>query len=206
MLRLDHLAVSAATLDDGVAHVGAALGVTLPGAVGKHAAMSTHNRLLGLGPAEYLEVIAIDPGAPAPGRPRWFRLDTFAGPPRLSHWILRCDDLAGMLARLRSPERLRATDLARGDFRWRMGVPDDGRLEFDDCFPALIQWQGGLMPPDRLADSGCRLTGLEIAHPDADRIAAVLAPVLADARVRFRAGAPGLRATFATPAGERVLS
>ena len=66
MMRLDHLALSALTLEDGVAHVGAALGVTLA-AGGQHPQMATHNRLLGLGDV-YLEVIAADPSAKRPAQ------------------------------------------------------------------------------------------------------------------------------------------
>ncbi|OYW58048.1 MAG: hypothetical protein B7Z31_08625 [Rhodobacterales bacterium 12-65-15] len=96
MLRIDHLAVVAGRLGDGVALVEQALGVTMAGG-GKHALMATHNRLLGLGDL-YLEVIAPDPNAPAPDRPRWFDMDRFTGPPRLTHWIAATDDLAAEVA------------------------------------------------------------------------------------------------------------
>jgi hypothetical protein len=60
--------------------------------------MGTHNRLLGLGEGLYLELIAIDPQAPPPGRPRWFGLDRPqdlpADRPRLLHWVARSDDIA----------------------------------------------------------------------------------------------------------------
>lgn len=35
----------------------------------------THNRCLGMEDGIYLEVIAVDPEAPPPSRPRWFGLD-----------------------------------------------------------------------------------------------------------------------------------
>ena len=72
MLAFDHLAVTAETLEEGVAWVEAALGVTMSGG-GKHPYMATHNRLLGLGDL-YLEVIAADPEAPRPDWPRWFEI------------------------------------------------------------------------------------------------------------------------------------
>ncbi|MGL4281683.1 MAG: VOC family protein [Albidovulum sp.] len=200
MWRLDHLAVASATLADGAEAVGEALGVRLePG--GQHPTMGTHNRLLSLGPEEYLEVIAIDPGAPPPGRPRWFRLDGFQGRPRLTNWVVRVDDLQAALAEA-GPGVGRATDLARGDFRWRMAVPDDGCLPFDDAHPALIEWQG-LKPQDRLPDAGCRLERLEIAHPEAERLRQALR--LADRRVVLVPGAKALRATIRTPNGVRIL-
>ncbi len=59
-LKLDHLAVACANLDEGVDWVEEQLGVPLqPG--GQHARYGTHNKLLGLGDGLYFEVIAIDP-------------------------------------------------------------------------------------------------------------------------------------------------
>ena len=188
MLTFDHLAVSCDRLADGVAHVEAALGVPLaPG--GKHAAMGTHNRLLSLGPGEYLEVIAIDPEAPGPAQPRWFDLDTFRGAPRVTNWICRCDDLDTALAA--APEGAGVPwDLARGDLGWRMGVPQDGKLPFDNGFPALIAWQGTGHPADRLPDHGIRLARLELVHPAAAALRRALGPLIADDRFRLREGAP----------------
>ena len=90
---LDHLAIVAPDLDTGCAFVTRALGVDLqPG--GAHPRMGTHNRLLRLGPDIYLEVIAIDPSAQRPDRPRWFGMDDldFDAPPRLATWVARTDD------------------------------------------------------------------------------------------------------------------
>lgn len=201
MAELDHLVVSAATVEAGAEWVSALLGVPLETG-GKHALMGTHNRLLGLGPGTYLEVIAIDPDVPPPHRPRWFGLDAFSGPPRLTHWVLRVPDLDAALAAA-PPGAGRATALARGDLRWRFGVTDDGRLPCDDAFPALIEWQGDAHPAARLPDRGCRLRRLDIAT--ADPAALTRALPLWDERVRVVAGTPGMRALIATPLGERVL-
>jgi hypothetical protein len=201
MLRLDHLAISATRLDEGVALVEDLLGTPMGGG-GKHAAMGTHNRLLGLGDL-YLEVIAIDPEAPAPGRPRWFDLDRFSGPPRLTNWIVACDDLDAALAD--SPPGWGAPmSLARGDYSWQMAVPNDGRLPFDNCLAALIRWEGSLHPAPALPDHGLRLALLEIAHPDAAQLRKALAG-LADPRVILTEGAPAMRATIETPKGPRSL-
>lgn len=203
-LGLDHIAVSARTLDEGVAWVEMALGVP-PAGGGKHPHMGTHNRLLGLGDL-YLEVIAIDPEASKPAHPRWFDLDRFQGAPRLTNWICRTEDLDAALAAAPSGTGT-ATDLARGDYRWRFAVPPTGRLPFDDCFPALIQWQGDLHPARTLRDHGIRLTGLEITHPQAADLRAALQSQLADPRVTVRLGPyRGFRATFDTPNGPRVLT
>lgn len=202
-MRLDHLAVSAATLADGVAAVEAALGVALaPGGVHPH--MGTHNRLLALGDL-YLEVIAPDPAAPRPLWPRWFDLDRFSGPPRLTNWIAACDDLEAEIAR--GPDGVGTpVALERGDLRWRMAVPATGRLPFDDAFPALIEWQGSAHPTQRLPEAGVRLTRLEVTHPRAEALAGALAGRLDDPRVVLLAGpVKRLLAEFQTPSGPRHL-
>ena len=202
-MRLDHLAVSAMTLEEGVAHVEAALGVALaPG--GQHPLMATHNRLLGLGDV-YLEVIAADPAAPPPARPRWFDLDRFSGTPRLTNWIAACDDLEAEVAQ--GPKGVGVpVALARGDLRWQMAVPATGRLPFDDAFPALIRWDGTLHPAGLLPDAGVRLLRLEIAHPQAADLRTALDGRLADPRVVIVPGPEkAMQASFATPGGTRRL-
>jgi hypothetical protein len=203
-LALDHLAVSAESLEAGVAWVEGALGTRLAGG-GKHPHMATHNRLLGLGDL-YLEVIAPDPEARRPAWPRWFDLDRFHGPPRLTNWICRTGNLDRSLAA--APAGTGSpVDLQRGDYHWRMAVPDDGRLPFDNAFPALIEWQGPLHPARSLPDSGMRLVRLDISHPRADALRQVLAPQLDDSRVVIRLGPHvALRATLSTPGGIRVLT
>ena len=74
MIAFDHLVVGAPTLDEGASWLEARLCIPMS-AGGKHETMGTHNALVGLGPGAYLEVMAIDPQAPAPGRARWFDLD-----------------------------------------------------------------------------------------------------------------------------------
>ncbi len=201
-MELDHLAVAGETLEEAAAHVEAALGLPMqPG--GTHPRFGTHNRLLGLGPGVYLEAIAIDPDAPAPERPRWFDLDRLNGPPHLRNWIARVDDLDAALAR--HPGAGTPLDLARGDLRWRMAVPDDGVLPYDNRFPALIQWQAGGHPADRLPDAGARLKRLVVTHPEAVALRAALAN-LADPHIVFEPGPPALRAEIDTPSGTRVLT
>ena len=64
---VDHLIVLAADLDSGVAWCERTLGIT-PTAGGEHPLMGTHNRIFDIScpahPRAYLEIIAINPGAP----------------------------------------------------------------------------------------------------------------------------------------------
>ena len=201
-MELDHLAITCASLEEGAAWAKSRLGVPLePG--GRHAHFGTHNRLLSLGPGLYLEVIAPDPEAPAPGRLRWFALD-HATAPSLGNWIARVPDLAAAL-RDAPPEAGQALDLTRGDLAWTVSVPPDGSLPWGAAFPTLIQWRKGGHPASRLPAQGVRLLALEVGHPRAPRLRELLAP-LHDPRVTVvTADTPMLRARFQTPTGEVAL-
>lgn len=198
-MEIDHLAVTCASLDEGAAWVEHGLGVPLdPG--GRHDLFGTCNRLLSLGPGLYLEVIAPDPEAPAPARPRWFGLDE-VDRPRLGNWIARVPDLREALASA-PKEAGEPLDLSRGDLTWSVAVPPDGSLPWGAAFPTLIQWRGGGHPSDRLPDRGVRLLALVVGHPEAQRLRARLRS-LVDPRLTIAATPrPSLRARLATPRGE----
>ncbi|MBB4267262.1 VOC family protein [Roseospira visakhapatnamensis] len=209
-LALDHITVVATTLEAGIAHVRAHLGITAP-AGGAHPRMGTHNHLLRLGDTEFLEIIAIDPAAAPPGRPRWFDLDT----PKdhdaaLATWVLRTPDLDASLGPAAATAG-RPTDITRGDLAWRIAVADDGRLPLDGTFPTLIEWPRDRSGPEshpaaRMADLGCRLVSLTVHHPEARIIRDFLGDAFADARVTVsEAGRAALRAEIETPAGRRVI-
>jgi hypothetical protein len=111
-----------------------------------------------------------------PARPRWFALDEpamqsrLASGPALVTWVLRSESLANACARV--PDLGEILSMARGDFRWKIAVPDDGGLPWGGILPAAIQWEPGpdgeaLHPCDRLPDSGCELESLRLAHPAA---------------------------------------
>lgn len=198
-MEIDHLAVTCASLDEGVAHVEALLGVPLaPG--GRHARFATRNRLLSLGPGLYLEVIAPDPDAPPPAHPRWFGIDD-AGAPGLRNWIVRVPDIAHAL--MGGPEGAgEPLSLSRGDLTWIVAVPPDGGMPLGGAYPTLIQWGQGAHPSAGLPDHGVRLLELEVGHPRSPRLRGLLAD-LADPRLRIvTADAPILRARLATPGGE----
>jgi hypothetical protein len=212
-VALDHLVVAARTLEEGAAWLAQCLGAaTVPG--GKHAGMGTHNRLLSLGGRTYLEVIAIDPEAPAPARPRWFGLDrpevqaALAKSPRLLHWVCRCDDLEA--ARVVAPGAFGTVlPFARGDYRWRITVPDDGAPPMQGELPTLIEWEGDRHPSDDLPESGCVLRRLTVELPEGAESSAplirlgVLPPVAVV--VIAPCSSARLRAEIRCPGGTVVL-
>jgi len=193
-------------LDAGAAWLEDRLGVALESG-GRHERMGTHNRLLTLGEDFYLELIAIDPAAAAPGRPRWFGLDVPETLPvegaRLIHWVARCDDIAAAVAAC-SHVPGEILDMARGDFRWRITVPADGSLPGDGLLPTLIKWDVPFHPAQRLPQRNCRLMKLEGFHPQPAPIRNALAALGLAARLDLHAGAgeaPQLVAYLRTPRG-----
>src|SRR5262245_33329501 len=120
---LDHVTIGCASLAQGVAYLRQQLGVEIPQG-GQHPRMGTHNRLMQIGDGVYLELIAIDPDAPPPGRRRWYALDEpwqqarIAERPRPIAWIARSADIAAELAA--HPELGTAEEMTRGDLVWRI--------------------------------------------------------------------------------------
>jgi hypothetical protein len=207
MLRslLDHIVITAPSLETGAEYVQRTLGVTLTGG-GEHPLMGTHNRFLRLGDAIYLEVVAVNPAAPAPNRPRWFGLDHM-GPdqsPLLKTWVARTDDiLAAASAASISLGDVEA--VTRGSLRWLMTIPPDGALALQGIAPLLIQWPPGIHPTRELPDSGCRLVRLEAFHPQSTKVKQLLADIGFEGDVRVRPlpsrEVPFLVAHIESPAG-----
>jgi Glyoxalase-like domain len=210
LLQLDHITIAADSLRAGVAYAEAALGVSIPFG-GVHPLMGTHNHLLRLGEALFLEIIAPDPAAGPLRRRRWFSLDDpklraeLAMSPRLLTWVVATDSIETALRqvpRAAGP----AITVTRGELTWLISVPPDGAMPFDGAFPTLIEWPRGPHPASRMPDLGCSLVALEVAHPEAETIGQSLRPFFGDVRVRFSpAEKPQLRATIRTPSGEREL-
>ena len=165
----DHLVVVADDLRSGCDWVEERLGLR-PQTGGKHVAMGTHNAVLSLGRRFYLEVIAVDPEGIKPARPRWFDLDeprmraALAEGPHLAHWVARTGDIDAAAARV--PDLGVPTPMSRGDFHWRITIPEDGHRPGRGLVPTLIQWPDARHPTDHMADSGCRLVAIAGEHPE----------------------------------------
>jgi len=205
-LAFDHLVVAAASLEQGSDFIAEKLGVRLqPG--GQHVGMGTHNALMRIGSRLYLEVMAIDPQASAPGRPRWFDLDeprmraALAEGPALIHWAVRTHDIE--TDALRSPIASGTIlPMARGDLRWRITVPDDGHLPARGMVPTLIEWSDDRHPADRLPDAGVRFVTMAAEHPEPAPVRAALAALGLSEMLKVTYGrSPRLAAMLRTPRG-----
>jgi hypothetical protein len=204
LLELDHLVVAASTLERGVNWLEHKLGVKLQ-AGGKHPLFGTHNALLKLGASTYLEVISIDPDAPAPTRARWFELDKahLLEQPKLIHWVASTENPEARV--LEFPFLGRVLEASRGDLRWQITVPDDGHLNFLGLIPTLISWNG-IHPTTQLEHKNCELLQLEGYHPESNDVNIALEQLGAKSLLEVSsAPTPRLKAVIQTPNGRVEL-
>jgi Glyoxalase-like domain len=208
MLRFDHMTVIAPTLEEGVDHLRVCLGIDLINS-NTHSDMGTHNRRVKLGPDCYLEVIAVNPLAPAPASPRWFGLDQrdavrsdWSSGFRLKGWVARTRDIDAVLA---------SHGALFGSKRWLdddfyFSVPPDGGLPMGGVLPSLIEADEDSLTATTLQDQGVRLREFVLEHPTPasvkdlyEAIGITHAPTVIEGR-RI-----GFYARFDTPSGEKIL-
>jgi hypothetical protein len=119
---IDHLVIVLPTLAAGAQLVERQLGVSMRQG-GNHPRMSTHNLLLRFGDCFYLKVIAPDPLAPKPIRPKWFGLDKLKAQasPRLADWVACTEFLNAADEELQSAFGVIEL-MNRGELSWSISI------------------------------------------------------------------------------------
>jgi hypothetical protein len=208
VLTLDHITIIAPSLAAGVDHVRTCLGIDVPFGT-THPDMGTHNHRLRLGEAVYLEIIAVDPGAPRPARPRWFGLDDaeavrrhWKDGERLRTWVARTSDIDAVLAahghRFGGKMQIGQTT--------QFSVLPDGRLPLGAALPSIIDRAGNAPPSATMPDLGARLHEFVLEHPAPREIKALYDELGIRNAPRVQEG-PRVRylATIETAQGLRTL-
>jgi hypothetical protein len=205
----DHLVFGTARLDEGTRWLEERLGVPLSSG-GEHAKMGTHNRLLRLSSSSYMELIAVNPAAPAPSQLRWFDLDAPGmaaqlATPRLLTWAASVKGLSNpAFSAGYDPGNVHA--MSRNGLNWLITIRRDGSRLESGTLPSLIEWPEGVHPATALPDHGAALKILELRVPDPGRTEAALRSIGLDEaengiRVIQDQAGPGLRAFLETPRG-----
>lgn len=163
---IDHLVYASPTLDQGIEVIQNLLGVeATPG--GQHPQWGTHNALVALGPATYLEIIAPDPNLQK--KASIFQL-TGLQAPKLVGWAAKADLSTTYLKQL-AEEGLEFGTLIKGSrqkpdgqtLSWQLTDP---AIETErGLFPFLIDW-GNSQHPARTAVQGGQLIELSATHPN----------------------------------------
>jgi catechol 2,3-dioxygenase-like lactoylglutathione lyase family enzyme len=208
-MQIDHVTIGAADLEAGADFVRSRLDAEIPNG-GKHPHMSTHNKVARVGDGVFLEIIAIDSGASAPTRPRWFGLDDPAQKARLAEgpapigWVVRTDDMAAV--QIRSPVDLGpALSLSRGNLTWKLTIPDSGMQPFSGLIPAFIEWDGEPHPSANMAFPGPRLKAVTLRHQRPKEVESALRALgIAHLASVEQAGEASLAFSFELPNGKIV--
>jgi hypothetical protein len=207
--ELDHIVVGTKDLNSGAQWMEDMLGVPAQGG-GEHATMGTHNRLWSLGPC-YLELVAINPNAPAPPRPRWFGLDdpdiqdSLASGPRLLNWAVRVDDIEGIAKE--SPVNLGTIHtMSRGDFSWKVAIREDGALIHQGHVPLVIEWQTA-HPASTMSDQDLSLVRMKAHRSEKTGVIKALESIGAQDLIKITDGSvtAGIMAEITTDDGNVSL-
>jgi hypothetical protein len=96
--------------------------------------------------------------------------------------------------------------MQRGDWRWRLTVPDDGHLPGRGLVPILIEWADTRHPTDNLPQSGVELVTMAGEHPEPAPIRDALMRLgLTDTLKVTYGRTPRLAAMLRTPRGVITL-
>ena len=212
MLKLDHITVIAPSLAEGVLHVRNCLDLDVPFGQ-RHAYMGTYNHLLQLGDTVYLEIVALDPEADAPDRPRWFGLDDqnkvrcdWDEGRRLRGWVARTDTIDAIIAG-RGDIFGEKVPLPTVNASFDFAIPNDGSLPLDGAAPSLIDRRGKPRAMATIVDLGARLRSFTLEHPDPAAVEALYRALTVDRPPDIRRGSKlRYRAQIETPAGPRELT
>ena len=205
--KLDHILLGCSDLDRGIAFVEQHLGVkAMYGGV--HPGRGTKNALVSLGERHYLEIIAPDPAQPDSKSARRSQLEKLTEP-RLVEWAAHPGDLRSFA------RRLQQAGLAfEGPTPGSRKRPDGRLLQWqtltlkDDAsglLPFFIEWSADSLHPSADSPAGCHLVRLELATPEPDELAKMLA-LLSLQVPAVKGEQPKLRARLAGPKGNLELT
>ncbi len=184
--------------------------VPVPG--GRHVGHGTHNELLSLGAATYLEVIGPDPTQTELGGPRPFGIDGLTEPALVAWCVRPVRPLGEIIAETRSAG-IELGDVTAMSRRRPDGVLLEWQLTFAQlegpfgpALPFMIDWGGSAHPTESLPP-GATLVELEVVHPDAQQLRIAFDIIGLDDSVALQTGPQrAMRARITTQSGEVTLS
>ncbi|MDC6457480.1 VOC family protein [Alphaproteobacteria bacterium] len=210
---IDHIVIGAADLEEATKRIEQFIKADFSSG-GKHPLMATHNRLIKLQNSIYMEIISIDPGATMPQssghKKRWFSLDSQSTKRRLSLapqplcWVAAVDNVEQAVSHCGyNPGKI--IEVTRDDLRWRLTVPENGKLSFDGVLPILIEWPNGKNPAARMPESNVCLQQLTLFHPNPKKIKGILSKLNVVGPINIELGEPRIQFSFKTASGKSIV-
>ena len=205
MNPIDHLILGAPSYEAGLAYGKDCLGVEAKEG-GRHGGLGTRNALVGLGPAQYLEILAPDADTDdrSPYRDGLERMPA----PGLVGVMAACGDLdaladAGRAAGLQTPGPApfsRTTPDGR-TLNWRL--LSFTRHPYGTAVPTFIDWAHTPNPAESLP-ADMSLAGFALAVQDVDGLRRVHEVLEFEADLE-RSETPHMKAVFTTPKGDVAI-
>ncbi len=150
---------------------------------GRHSKFGTHNALLSLGPATYLEIIAPDPDLPEPDSGFMFGIKD-GQESRIVTWALQTESITELAATaIEADVPIGAVETGSREapdgtvLAWQLSNPYE--MPFDGAVPFLINW-GATPQPAGATPAGGELTGFRLEHPEHDKVREALAALGVD--------------------------
>lgn len=210
---IDHIVIGGADLEKATKRIEQFIKADFSSG-GKHPLMATHNRLIKLQNSIYMEIISIDPGATMPQssghKKRWFSLDSQSTKRRLSLapqplcWVAAVDNVEQAVSHCGyNPGKI--IEVTRDDLRWRLTVPENGKLSFDGVLPILIEWPNGKNPAARMPESNVCLQQLTLFHPNPKKIKGILSKLNVVGPINIELGEPRIQFSFKTASGKSIV-
>jgi len=80
--------------------------------------------------------------------------------------------------------------LSRGNLRWKVTVPTDGKLIDNGVLPFLIEWPKNIHPSKKLTDSSVSLNKILLIHPEPDYIKNIVNNLIKSDLISISEGLP----------------
>ena len=207
--RIDHIVIGTNNLSLGTKILETKLNVNFsPG--GEHQIMGTHNNLLKLQSNFYLEIIANNPKAEYPSRPRWFSLDEERTKEKIKHypralcWALKVNNIENTVKKCGyNPGKI--LQISRGELTWKITVPANGLLVDNGVLPVLIEWPNDQHPTKKIINSNVSINMLSLFHPEPNKIKEIISNLIESDFIHILKGVPRIEFTLNTPNGKFMI-
>lgn len=163
--HIDHMVYCVPHLDSAIEHFKKAFGIEAS-IGGQHLLQGTHNAIIKVGPASYLELIAADPSNLNIQTSRWMGVDLISEP-RLTRWCLASQTISRDIQDLQN-YNTQLGEIVEGQrmttsnklLKWQMSKPLSTPLI--EPAPFLIDWSKSSTHPVKNLTQVCTLESIEI--------------------------------------------
>lgn len=172
MRQLDHIVYAVHDLEKAMQEVSKRLGVPVVYG-GQHKSEGTHNALVNLGNACYLELLAIDKSNTEFSGNRWMGIDLL-NKAQVTRWAIKSDDLQKDTAILKKAHSnmgvIKGGSRKKTDgttLTWALAMPLAKPLV--EVLPFMVDWKNSVHPTESLPKL-CTLVGLQATHPQPESV------------------------------------